>query len=75
MDLLALGILDGLPHGIDVGTRGARERGDHRSPDLAGDPLHRLEIAWGGEGEAGLDHVHAQTRELPGDGQLLIRRQ
>src|SRR5207253_9746111 len=49
--------------------------GGHRAPDLAGDPLHRLEVAGGGEGKAGLEHVDAQTGELPGDRDLLIRRQ
>jgi hypothetical protein len=75
VDLLALGILDGLPHGIDIRTRRPRQRGDHRASNLPGDPLHRLEIAGGGEGEAGLDHVDAEPRELPGDRQFLIRRQ
>src|SRR2546426_6741088 len=75
VDLLALGILDRLPHGVDIGASRACQRGDHRSPDLASDTLHRVEIAGRREGEAGLDDVNAQAGELPGDRHLLIRCQ
>ena len=44
MDPGALGILDRSPRGIDVGSLGAREPGDHRALDRARDALHRLEI-------------------------------
>ena len=36
-----------------------------------GDRLHRLEVARAGDREAGLDHVHAEPRQLLGDLQLL----
>ena len=39
--------------------------------DLAGDGLHRLEVAGRGDGEAGLDHVHAEVLQGVGDLQLL----
>ena len=45
-------------------TRRARQAADHRPLDLAGDRLHRLEVAGAGDREARLDHVHAEPREL-----------
>ena len=38
---------------------------------LAGDGLHRLEVARRGDGEAGLDDVHAEVLERVGHLQLL----
>ncbi len=38
--------------------------------DLAGDGLDRLEVAGRGDGEAGLDHVHAEFLERVGDLEL-----
>ena len=37
----------------------------------AGDGLHRLEVAGRGDGEAGLDDVHAEVLEGAGDLELL----
>ena len=37
----------------------------------AADRAHRLEVALGGDREAGLDDVHAEFRELPGHPELL----
>ena len=51
----------------------AGEPADHGPFDLAGDRLHRFEVARGGDREAGLDHVHAQARELLRDLELLLR--
>ena len=66
------GVLDRVPGGVDVGLVGAREAADHRALDLAGDRLHRLEVAGRGDREAGLDHVHAEPGELLGDLHLLL---
>ena len=40
--------------------------------DLARDRLHGLEVAGRGDREAGLDHVHAEARELVGDLELFL---
>ena len=40
--------------------------------DLPRDRLHGLEVAGRGDREAGLDHVHAEPRELVGDLELLL---
>ena len=56
----------------DVAVIGARQRADRRVLDLAGDRLHRLEIAVGGRGEAGLDYIHAQALQLARDAQFLV---
>jgi hypothetical protein len=34
--------------------------------------LHRVEVAIGGDGEPGLDHVHAKAVELLGQAQLFL---
>ena len=57
--------------GVDVGEVRAREAGDDRPLDLAGDALDGLEVAGRGDREAGLDHVDAEPRELLGDLELL----
>src|SRR5438046_981371 len=45
--------------------------GDHRPPHRPGDGLHGLEIPVAGHGEAGLDVVDTETRQLLGDLELL----
>src|SRR5262249_27608180 len=70
-----LGVLDRVPGGVDVRLVGAREPADHRALHRAGDPLPRLEVAGRGDREAGLDHVHAEARELLRDLDLLLRVQ
>ena len=73
VNLLALGILHGLPDRVDIRTRGPGQRRDHGSFHLARDPLHRLEIAGRRQREAGLDDVDAQERQLARDLELLVR--
>ena len=73
MDLLALGLVDGLPHRIDVRPGRPSQRRDHRPLDLPRDALHRLEVARGGEGKAGLDDVDTQEGQLARDRELLVR--
>ena len=75
VDPRSLRVLDGLPCTIDVRRVRAGQAGDDRALDLAGDRLHRLEVAGRGDREAGLDDVDAQPRELVGDLELLGRVQ
>ena len=61
-------------HARSMSAAWARARPAMTGPcDLAGDRLHRLEVAGRGDREAGLDHVDAQARELMGDLELLGR--
>ena len=71
MDPRPRGVPDRVPGGVDVGGVGAREAGDDRALDLAGDRLDGLEVAGRGDREAGLDDVDAEPRELVGDLELL----
>ena len=72
VDARALGVLDRVPGGVDVLLAGAGEAADHGALDLARDRLHGLEVAGRGDREAGLDHVHAEPRELVRDLELLL---
>ena len=56
---------------LDVGARAARQPRDDRPLHLAGDGLHRFEVAARGGRESGLDHVHAQIGQRPRHPQLL----
>ena len=61
------------PRAGDVALDGAGEAGDRRrSSSAAGDLRHRLEIALGGDREAGLDDVDAHLVEQFGDLELLL---
>src|SRR5690606_22544126 len=60
---------------VDVVGMGAGEAGDHGAPHVGGDAGHRLEVAGRGGGEARLQHVYSQLRQLVGDGYLLVRGQ
>ena len=54
----------------------ARERAQMAGPvDLLADQLHGLEVFGRRVGIAGLDDVHAQLRQLPGDHELLAAAQ
>ena len=64
-------IAERCPGAVDVVGVAAGQAADDRALDLAGDGLHRLEIARRGDGEAGLDHVHAEFAQGAGDLQLL----
>src|SRR5262249_19292738 len=68
----ARGVAHRVPGRVDVLLAGAREPADHRPLDLPRDRLHRLEVAGRGYRKAGLDHVHAQPRQLMGDLELLL---
>ena len=73
MDARAGGALQRFPGAIDVAARRARQAGDGRCFRLAGDLAHRLEVAVGGDGEAGLDDVDAHLLEHRGDAALLVQ--
>ena len=57
---------------VDVLDMRAREPADHRLLGAAGDLLHAVEIAFGGDGEAGFDDVDAHLVEDLGDLELLL---
>src|SRR6185369_10217141 len=67
MDAFSLGEFERIDGGINVFFHGPGERAN----DGAGDGLthlyNRLEIAGGGDGKTGFDHVHAEDFELPGN--------
>ena len=67
------GVLDRLGGAVDVRRVAAGQAADDRPVDLAGDRLHRLEVAGRGDREAGLDHVHAEVGEGAGHLQLLAQ--
>ena len=60
---------------VDVPLVAARQRGDDRAPHLGGDLAHAPVVALGRGREAGLDDVHAERVELPGEPELLLGRE
>jgi hypothetical protein len=72
VDAGMLGLFDGLPATVNVLGLRAREARDDRPAHLARDAAHRLEVVGRRDGEARLDDVHAQPRELLGDLHLLV---
>ena len=71
MDAPALRRLQRLGGAVDVAVGGAGEAADDASLTQLGDLVDRLEIAVGGDREAGLDHVDAHGLEDLGDAELL----
>lgn len=75
-----LGMLNRLPRGSNVLLVAPREATDDGNvagvidgvPDLGGDHLDGLEVVLGGGGEAGLDDVDAELRELARDVEFLL---
>ncbi len=72
VDARALGVLHGFPGAVDIHPSRAREPAHGRVLHQLGDFAHRLEIAVGGDGEAGLDHVDAHLLEQQRDLDLLV---
>src|SRR5580658_7417736 len=62
--------LDGTGGGFDVFALAAGERGDAGAGYFAGDGLDGVEVAVGGDGEAGFDDVDAEGGELVGEAQF-----
>ena len=58
---------------LDVGALGARQAAYGGGLDHLGDGMDRLEIAVGGDREAGLDDVDAHLLQNAGDAQLLFQ--
>ena len=71
VDAGAVGVLHGFAGAVDVPRHAAGEAGDDGVRELFADGLDGLEVALGGDGEAGLDDVDAEGGELPGDLDLL----
>jgi hypothetical protein len=67
VDALAFGVLEGFGGTFDVSLDGAGQGADHRVGHGAGYFHHRVEVAGAGDGEAGLDDVHAQGFEFAGN--------
>ena len=72
MDAAAPGEFHRLRTAVDVLGIGARQAGDDGVLGAAGDFAHRLEIAFRGDGKAGLDDVDAHVVEHLGDHELLL---
>src|SRR4051812_10638497 len=67
-------VLQRIDAALDVAVVRAAQAAHHRVLHRAGDGAHRLEVAVGGGGEAGLDHVDAHALQRPRDAQLLLAR-
>src|SRR5208282_1531305 len=61
-----------LPRAVNVTGTGTSQASDDGAPHRRRDALHGFEVAIGGDGESGLDHVHAQAVELLGQVQLFL---
>ncbi len=72
VDAAALGELHGFRTAVDVLGIGARQAGDDGVLGAAGDFAHRLEVAFRGDGKAGLDDVDAHVVEHLGDHDLFL---
>ena len=72
MDAAALGEFHRFRAAVDVLRMRARQAGDHGVLGAPGDLADRLEIAFGGDREAGLDDVDAHIVEHFGDLELFL---
>ena len=68
----ALGVLHRLPAAVDVLEVRARQAADRGGLGALRDVAHGLEVAFGGDGEPGLDDVDAHLVEKRRDLQLLV---
>ena len=73
VDAPAPGVFHRLRAAVDVLEGGAGEPGDRGVLHALGDCGHRLEIAFRGDGEAGLDDVDAHRVEHVGDFELFLQ--
>ena len=72
VDASLFGSLHGFAGAPHVFLRASRQAGNSRGGDFRGHGGNGLKIAFAGDGEAGLDDVHAQAFQGPGDFQLLL---
>ena len=70
VDAAALGRLERARRFLDVLRAAAGQRGDHRPAHFARDLARGLRIGRRRDGKAGLDDVHAERVERPGERQL-----
>ena len=70
VDARVRGSLQRLPGPVHVARTSAGQTGDDGTPHRGRDALYGFEVAIGGDGESGLDHVHAEAVELLGQVQL-----
>ena len=71
VDARPAGLGQGFAASFDVGGHGARKGADGRAFDFLRDEPDGLEIFRRGRRIAGLDDVHVQLRQLPGDDEFL----
>ena len=65
------GVRERLGGALHVERAAAGQRGHLRPRELAAHRVHGFEIAFGGDGEAGFQDVHAQLHQFAGHAQLL----
>ena len=70
VDARALGVLERLGGALHVQRAAARQRRHLRPGELAADRVDGFEIAFGGDGEAGFQDVHAEFHQLARHPQL-----
>ena len=76
VEVRPFGDLDRLDRPLRVAVLAASQGGNRdSSARLLGDPSHGFEVAGRSGREAGLDHVDLEPSKLPGDLELLRRRQ
>ena len=74
MDAAAPGEFHRFGAAVDILRVRPRQAGDDRVLGAAGDLADRLEVAFGGDGKAGLDDVDAHVVEHLGDLDLFLER-
>ncbi len=73
VDARSSGIFQGSRRSFDIFPLGARQTGNLRAAHLGGNQLHGIKVALGGDGKASLQHINAQSLQLPGHAQLFRR--
>src|SRR5260370_25782869 len=65
-------VFQGFPGALDIRAAGAAQACNDGAANDCGDGLHGGEIAIGGDGESGFDHVDAEAVELVREAQLFL---
>ena len=66
------GLFDRLPTGVDILLEGPGQPGDLRTANFPGYGLHRGKVTGRGKGKPGLDDVHVEQFQVPGDLQFFV---